>query len=124
LKVLLRAGSDPLLVNKKGENALTFLRQPDQLGDAWEFGMIDILIDAVDAMKIRRHKEGIGEWNEDDGMSSLNSAARSQVSGSLDGSQSQLSPIHSKNSAEKKKSKLAIENGDGMRSKSAKNLRY
>ena len=67
LKVLLRAGSDPLIKNKKGQNAFAFLSQQDQLGDdGWEFEMKDILLKAMDSMKIRRYKEGKGEYEEDD----------------------------------------------------------
>ena len=63
LKVLLRFGCDPLIVNNNGKNALSVLME--KFGDdGWEFGMKDILMKAVDIMKIKRHKESKGEWNE------------------------------------------------------------
>ena len=124
LKVLLRAGADPLLLNKYGENALTFLRRPEQLGDTgWEFGMLDLLINAVESMKIRRHKEGIGQCEKDDGLSSLDSAARGMELSTADSIQSIAG---SKSTQDKKKARLELENGkDGLRSKSARDiLRY
>lgn len=82
LKVLLRAGCDPLILNKKGENALTYLRN-NMPSDAWEFGMEDILVKAIDSMKIRKYKEGKGCYEDDDGLSSINSAARSKISSNI-----------------------------------------
>lgn len=117
LKVVLRAGADPLIKNKRGENALEFLRRPENLGrEGWEFGMLDILVKAVDSMKVRRYKEGIGEYDDDDGLSSVNSAARSRAS--LAGSQH--SPTGSMVSMDRKKAKLLIENNAGVRTKSAR----
>jgi hypothetical protein len=79
LKVLLRFGCDPLLLNKHKKSAFEVLNK--QFGeDGWEFGMKDILIHAVDAMKLRRYKESIGEFDDDDGLSSINSAAMRSVS--------------------------------------------
>lgn len=115
LKVLLRAGADPLKRNRKGQNAFEFLRQADQLGEnGWEFEMKDILLKAMDSMKVRRYKEGKGEYEDDDGLSSLNSAAGS--------ARSQVSHTASL-SIDKTKSKLNIENKNVIRSQSAKDLK-
>ncbi len=70
--MLLRFGCDPLIVNTDGKNALHVLME--KFGDdGWEFGMKDILMKAVDIMKIKRHKESKGGRNDDDSLS-INSA--------------------------------------------------
>lgn len=133
LKLLLRAGADPLIRNRKGQTAFDFLMQPDELGDSgWEFEMKDLLLKAMDSMKVRRYKEQKGGFEDDDGLSSMNSAVHLRThpsvpyigEPSLSGGDSQMSTSGSRTgrSIEKIKNKLSIENSEKARSQSAKNL--
>ena len=75
LKVLLRFGCDPLLLNKNKKSAFEVLNDKFE-EDGWEFGMKDILMHAVDVMKKRQYMKSIGEYDDkDDGLSSVYSAA-------------------------------------------------
>ncbi len=77
----MRAGADPLILNKKGKNALEFLQE--ELGDdGWEFGMKEILVTAIDARKLQLYHNSVGESHNNEN-SSILSGSKSQSSSKL-----------------------------------------
>jgi ankyrin repeat protein len=83
LKALLHHGCNPLLVNKSGETALDYLTRLKGPDD-WDFGMRELLQEAMDARmrgihheKEARRRLDVAQREAEDDLSSLNSSLAS-----------------------------------------------
>lgn len=114
LKALLQYGCDPLAVNKTGENALEYLTRLNG-PDGWDFGMRELLLEAIDTKlrgiheekEARRMLDAARRGLDDDDASSLDSSVASLLPAAarakLKGFQNALVPVKSSTSSPSKK---------------------